>query len=65
MLKILLPLFIILLQAIVISGQAFPWTERKLEAAIELLKETEELDQSDIDVFCAKIEDLINDNPNT
>lgn len=46
-------------------GAAFPWTKAKLEAAIELLKEDEELVAEDITKFENNIQDAMSDGPRT
>ena len=45
-------------------GEPFPWTETRLDAARELTKETEELDQ-DRDKLLESMPDLVADTPRT
>ncbi|MDM5277158.1 DUF2321 domain-containing protein [Paenibacillus silvae] len=46
-------------------GTEFPWTKAKLEAAIELLKEDEELSEEDIKNFENNIHDAMSEGPRT
>lgn len=44
-------------------GQAFPWTERKISGAVELLKEGSELSNEELSQFEIDISDLTKDSP--
>nr|WP_154957450.1 DUF2321 domain-containing protein [Paenibacillus xylanexedens] len=46
-------------------GKEFPWTKAKLEAAIELLKEDEDLSPEDLENFENNIHDAMTDGPRT
>ncbi|WP_135080584.1 DUF2321 domain-containing protein [Terasakiella sp. SH-1] len=46
-------------------GEAFPWTKAKLEAAIELTEEFDELDSEEKDKLKGALDDLVRDTPKT
>ena len=46
-------------------GTAFPWTERKIHAAVELAKEIGELSAEDAEVFEASLPDIVRETPMT
>jgi hypothetical protein len=48
-----------------VCGNAYPWTEARLEAARELAEETEGLTKEDRQTLSASLDDLVRDTPRT